>query len=169
MAETAAPASAARRGTADAARQWPALAVSLLAVVLVAGLGGLATDTGPGTWYAELEQPAWNPPDWLFGPVWSALYLLMAVAAWLVWRAGGRRELVPYGVQLVLNLAWSWVFFAGEAPWPGVAVIVALAVAIVVTIVAFRRRSTVAAWLLAPYLAWVLYATALNAAIALLN
>jgi translocator protein len=150
----------------DDNRHWPALGLSLLAVVVVAVLGALGTETGPGTWYDDLEQPAWNPPDWLFGPVWSVLYLLMAVAAWLVWRAGGRRELVPYALQLALNLAWTWVFFAGEAPWPGAVVIAALVVAIAVTIAAFRRRSTLAAWLLVPYLGWVLYATALNVAIA---
>jgi tryptophan-rich sensory protein len=146
-----------------------ALGTSLLAVVVLAALGNLATDTGPDSWYAGLEQPAWSPPDWLFGPVWSVLYLLMATSAWLVWRAGGRRELVPYGIQLVLNLAWSWAFFAAESPWSGVAVISALAVAIVVTIAAFRRRSALAAWMLAPYLAWVSYAAALNLAIALAN
>jgi translocator protein len=155
--------------SADGTRRWVALGVSLLAVVVVAVLGSLGTETGPGTWYDDLEQPAWNPPDWLFGPVWSVLYVLMAVAAWLVWRAGGRAELVPYGLQLALNLAWTWVFFAGEAPWPGVVVIAALVVAIAVTIAAFRRRSTIAAWLLAPYLAWVLYATALNVAIATMS
>lgn len=146
---------------------WPALAASVAAVAVVAVIGSLATDTGSGSWYAGLEQPSWNPPDWVFGPVWSILYAAMAVAAWLVWRTGERRALVAYGVQLVLNLAWTLTFFGLESTWGGVAVIAALVVAIVVTIVAFARVQRLAAWLLVPYLAWTAYAAALTTAIAL--
>lgn len=146
-------------------RHLPALGVSLVAVVLVAVVGGSVTDTGAGSWYRTLDQPAWNPPDWLFAPVWTLLYALMAVAAWLVWRRGQRAPLVLYAVQLALNLAWTLVFFGLESPWGGVLVITALWMAIVATIAAFRR-TPVAPWLLAPYLAWVTYAAALNLAIA---
>lgn len=146
---------------------WTALALSFAAVAVVSVVGSLTTETGPGSWYAQLEQPSWNPPDWLFGPVWSLLYTAMAVAAWLVWRTGERRALVPYGVQLVLNLAWTLTFFGAESTWGGVAVIAALLVAIVVTIVEFGRVHQVAAWLLVPYLAWTGYAAALTTAIAL--
>jgi tryptophan-rich sensory protein len=144
------------------------LAISIGAVAAVAFVGSLVTDTEPGSWYATLGQPAWNPPDWLFGPVWTVLYVGMAVAAWLVWRRGHRSALVPYAVQLVLNLAWTLVFFGLESTWGGVATILALWSAIVVTIAAFRSVS-VAAWLLVPYLAWVSYASALTVAIALAN
>jgi translocator protein len=155
-------------------RGWGLLVASLLAVALVAGVGGLATDTGAGSWYATLEQPAWNPPDWLFGPVWTLLYVLMAVAAWLVARRGlDQRPVIVavgvYAVQLVLNLSWTLVFFGLEAPAAALAVIVALIAAIVVTIRLFQPLHAVAAFLLVPYLVWVLYATALNAAIVALN
>jgi translocator protein len=147
------------------------LVTSLVAVAVVAATGGLATDTGPGSWYETLEQPSWNPPDWLFGPVWTLLYVAMAVAAWLVARRGlhrpdVRRALAAYGVQLALNLAWSLVFFGLESPVGGLVVIVALLGGIVLTILLLRPIDRRAALLLVPYLAWVGYATALNAAIA---
>jgi tryptophan-rich sensory protein len=151
----------------NTAATWTALVVSLAAVAVVAVIGSLTTDTDPESWYSTLDQPAWNPPDWLFAPVWTALYVLMAVAAWLVWRAGAVRPLYVYALQLALNLAWTLVFFGAESAWGGVAVITALWVAIVVTIAAFRPIHTAAAGWLVPYLAWVTYAAALNLAIAL--
>jgi benzodiazapine receptor len=149
-------------------RDLAGLAVSIVAVVIVAGWGGVVTDTGPDSWYAGLEQPSWNPPDWLFGPVWSVLYLAMAVAAWLVWRQGLHAPLAVYAVQLALNLAWTLVFFGAESAWGGVVVIGALWLAIVATIAAFRPVP-VAAALLVPYLGWVTYAAALTVAIAVAN
>lgn len=156
------------------ANRWVLLAVSLGLVLVVSAVGGLATDTGSDSWYASLEQPAWNPPDWLFGPVWTVLYLIMAVAAWRVATAGldrfdVRAALVVYAVQLALNLGWTLVFFGMEALLGGLVVIAALLVAIVATIVTFARVDRVAALLLVPYLAWVGYATALNAGILALN
>jgi benzodiazapine receptor len=142
------------------------LAASLGLVALVAVAGSFATKTGPGSWYATLEQPAWNPPDWLFAPVWSLLYTLMAIAAWLVWKTGATRPLYIYAVQLALNLAWTLVFFGAESTGGGVAVIAVLWLAIVLTIVAFRPVPA-AAWMLVPYLVWVTYAAALNVSIAL--
>lgn len=147
-------------------RSWLALAVSLAAVAAVALVGTSVTDTEPGSWYQTLDQPSWNPPDWLFGPVWSILYLAMAVAAWLVWRTGERAALIPYAVQLVLNLAWTLVFFGLESTWGGVVVIIALGLAIIWTIAAFHPVRPLAAALLVPYLAWVTYAAALTVAIA---
>ena len=120
----------------------------------------------PGEWYARLKKPSWNPPGWIFGPVWSSLYTMMAVAAWLVWKRGGfaaqRRPLRLFLVQLALNGAWSPLFFGLH--WPGVAFaeILLLWLAIVTTLTAFRPVSRVAAWLLAPYLAWVTFAAVLN-------
>jgi translocator protein len=120
----------------------------------------------PGEWYAALAKPSWNPPAWLFGPVWSALYTMMAVAAWLVWKRGGfaaqRTPLALFLVQLALNAAWSPLFFGLQ--WPGVAFaeILLLWLAILATLVTFLRVNQVAGWLLAPYLAWVSFAAVLN-------
>lgn len=120
----------------------------------------------PGEWYAGLSKPAWNPPNWIFGPVWTALYLMMAVAAWRIWRLGGfggqRRPLVLFFIQLALNAAWSPLFFGLKEPGLAFAEILVLWLAIVLTITAFRRADRLAAGLLVPYLAWVSFASVLN-------
>jgi tryptophan-rich sensory protein len=120
----------------------------------------------PGEWYASLNKPSWNPPGWIFGPVWTALYTMIAVAAWLVWRRGGwsaqRRSLTLFLVQLALNAAWSPLFFGLRRPGIAFAEIVLLWVAIAATLAAFRPVNRAAAWLLAPYLTWVSFAAALN-------
>lgn len=157
------------RGADPASRGWPVL-VGLLAVnAVVAAGGGLASASGVDGWYAAADKPAWTPPDWVFGPVWTVLYVLMAVAAWLLWRRHGARAartaLVLYGVQLALNAAWTPVFFGAQQLGAGLAIILALEVALVATVVAFHRLSPAVAWLLGPYLAWVLYATTLNAGV----
>ncbi len=116
-----------------------------------------------GPWYDALRKPTWNPPDWLFGPVWTLLYVMMATAAWLVWqRVGFSRFLVPYFVQLALNAAWTPVFFALHRLDAALGVIVALWVAILVTLVAFRRVSMNAGLLFVPYFGWVTFAAYLN-------
>jgi tryptophan-rich sensory protein len=148
---------------------WAALPLFLAAVVVAAVVGGLAAGSA-GQTYAALELPPFAPPSWLFGPVWTALYVMMAIAAWLVWReAGWDRALTLWSVQLVLNLAWTPLFFALELYAVALVEIVALLVALGLTTAAFARHSRPAAWLLAPYLAWVGFATALNAAIVVLN
>jgi tryptophan-rich sensory protein len=120
----------------------------------------------PGEWYATLKKPSWNPPDWIFGPVWSALYTMMAVAAWLVWKRGGfaaqRRPLTLFLVQLALNALWTPLFFGLHRPGLAFAEIVMLWLAIAATLAAFRPVSRPAAWLLVPYLAWVSFAAVLN-------
>ena len=117
--------------------------------------------------YAQLSTPEWAPPGWLFGPVWTTLYFLMAIAAWLVWRDRGwkqaRGALALYLVQLAVNAAWSWVFFAWRRGQLALVVVVVLGVLIVFTIVAFARVRKSAALLLLPYLLWVSFATALTA------
>jgi len=144
-------------------RRLPALAGWVLLCFAAAALGGIFM---PGEWYAALQKPAWNPPGWIFGPVWSALYLMMAVAAWLVWRQGGwgqqRRPLRLFLAQLALNALWTPLFFGLHRPGLAFAEIVLLWLAITATLAAFRRVSRAAAWLLAPYLAWVGFAAALN-------
>jgi tryptophan-rich sensory protein len=133
----------------------------LILVTFCAPLAGMFSP--PGDWYASLNKPEWNPPGWIFGPVWTALYLMMAVAAWLVWRRDGwRRPLWRYFMQLVLNAAWTPVFFgAHELGW-ALVVILVLWLAILVTAVGFFNISKPAGWMLVPYLAWVTFAAFLN-------
>jgi len=127
----------------------------------------------PGEWYAALRKPAWNPPGWVFGPVWSTLYTMMAVAAWLVWKRGGfaaqRRPLALFLAQLALNAVWTPLFFGLHRPGVAFAEIVLLWLAIAATLVAFRPVSRAAAWLIAPYLAWVSFAAVLNGTLWRLN
>ena len=144
-------------------RSWLALGGWLLLCFAAAALGAFFM---PGEWYASLKKPSWNPPAWVFGPVWTALYAMMAAAAWLVWRRGGFasqcRPLVLFIVQLALNAAWTPLFFGLH--WPAVAFveIMLLWLAISATLVAFLGVSRLAAWLLVPYLAWVSFAAVLN-------
>ena len=143
-----------------------ALAALLAASVAAQGLGAWLTSRSVGTWYPTLVKPAWTPPDWIFGPVWTLLYLLMAVAAWLVWRERARHPVGPaltlYVVQLILNVAWSGLFFGLQDPAAGLLGIGVLWVAIVATMTAFWRACRLAAWLLTPYAIWVSYAVALS-------
>src|SRR5512137_502575 len=143
--------------------QLLALAGWLLVCFAAATMGGLFM---PGEWYASLKKPSWNPPGWVFGPVWTALYSMMAVAAWLVWRQGGwgkqRKPLLLFLAQLALNALWTPLFFGWHRPGVAFAEIVLLWLAIATTLAAFRPVSRAAAWLLVPYLAWVSFAAALN-------
>ncbi len=149
-----------------------ALAISAFAVIIASGIGGLAAGSAAGD-YARLQQPPWAPPAWLFGPAWTLLYALMAIAAWLVWRTGpspeSRRALTVYAVQLVLNAGWTPLFFG--LGWRGVALveICGLWIALVTTVALFWRRSAVAGLLLLPYLAWTTFAMSLNFAVWQLN
>ena len=150
------------------------LVTSLGLVALVAAVGGIATAGSVGDWYEGLDRAPWNPPGWVFGPAWTVLYVLMAVAAWLVARVGlddpaVRTALALYGAQLALNLGWSLVFFGLRRPGIAFVVILVLFAAIALTAVAFHGISPTAAWLLAPYLAWVAFAATLNAWIAFAN
>ena len=150
------------------------LVVSLAALALVALIGRTWTDTAAGSWYDALDKPAWTPPGAVFGIVWTVLYLMMAVSAWLVAREGlerpdVRRALLVYAVQLVLNLGWTALFFAAERPGWAILEIAALFVMVIVTIVTFRPISSTAAWLLVPYTAWVAYASSLTIGIATMN
>jgi benzodiazapine receptor len=137
-----------------------------------AALGALAS-ANASVFYAEIARPSWAPPAWLFGPVWSALYALMAVSAWLVWRkrgfAGARTALVLFIVQLAANALWSWLFFAWHQGGLAFAEVLVLWCLIVATIVAFQRLSHLAAVLLYPYLAWSTFASALTFSVWRLN
>jgi tryptophan-rich sensory protein len=127
----------------------------------------------PGAWYDQLKKPAWRPPNRIFAPVWSALYLMIAVAGWLVWRelglAGAKYALAVYALQLILNAVWTPLFFGLHRPDLGLIDIVVLWLSIVATIALFYPINVVAAFLLVPYLAWVTFATALNFAVWRLN
>ncbi|GAA4811337.1 TspO/MBR family protein [Nocardioides caeni] len=148
---------------------WLSLAPFAAAVAAVAVLGGLAASSSSET-YRALELPPFAPPSWVFGPVWTVLYVMIAVAGWLAWRADvGRTGLALWGIQLALNLAWTPLFFAADRYVLALVDIVALLAAVIATIVVFHRRSPVAAYLFVPYVAWVGFATALNAAIVVLN
>lgn len=137
------------------------------------GIGSIATISNIPTWYAALDKPWFNPPNWVFGPVWSTLYLLMGIALWLVWTAKSdaskQRAYIVFGTQLVLNALWSLVFFGLHQPWLAVVIIAALIVAIILNIREFNKFSRVAAWLLVPYIAWVTFASILNISVAYLN
>ncbi len=147
-----------------------ALLIFVLLCVAAAAAGSLFR---PGAWYESLRKPSWRPPNWLFAPVWSALYLIMAIAAWLVWeRAGLPAAAGPLALwlgQLILNAVWTPVFFGLKRTDLGLVIIVVLCVAIAATIAAFAPVSAAGAWLMVPYLGWVAFATVLNFEIWRLN
>jgi tryptophan-rich sensory protein len=129
-------------------------------------IGSVFTDPSVSTWYAGLIKPSWTPPNWIFGPVWFALYLMMALAAWLVWRQGGlasaARPITLFVLQLALNTTWSILFFGLKMPGLAFGEIVILWFAILATVIAFLRSTALAGYLLLPYLIWVAFAAVLN-------
>jgi translocator protein len=139
-----------------------------LLVLAAALFGGMFT---PGDWYASLEKPSWNPPGWVFGPVWTILYVMIAIAGWLAWRGRDRSRLpiTLWGGQLLLNALWSWLFFGLERPGAAFVDIVILWLLIAAFIVAAWRSSRAASLLFVPYALWVGFAAALNFAIWRLN
>lgn len=145
------------------------LAAWILGCLLAGGLGGFASTRAPD-FYFKLNRPSWSPPSWLFGPVWTTLYILMATAAWMVWKERGwGRELYLFLLQLVLNAIWTWLFFGFKQGKLAALDIVVLAILIVVTIAAFWKVRALAGALLLPYLAWVLFASALTFSIVARN
>jgi len=141
-------------------------------LMAVAATAFVASRFRPGAWYAALAKPSWTPPGAVFGPVWSVLYLAIAVAGWRVWRNGGldaRRPLVFWAAQLLLNAAWSWIFFGLRRPALALLDIALLLASIAAFAFFAREFSAAAAWLFVPYGAWVVFAMALNAAIARAN
>ncbi|WP_435180046.1 TspO/MBR family protein [Halorussus sp. AFM4] len=157
------------RGSVD----WLALLASIAVCQLAGVVPSLLTADEVATWYPTLAKPGFTPPSWVFGPVWTTLYLLMGVALYLVWRSGRNRRrriaLAAFGAQLALNAAWTLVFFGSRAILGGLVVIAALLAVILATVAAFARVDRRAAALLVPYLLWVGFATALNYRIWRLN
>jgi len=151
--------------------------MALLSLLISLGLVGAAASTGarfrPDTWYRSLAKPAWTPPDLAFPIAWGILYLLMAVAAWHVYLAepsvARSAGLVCYLLQLAANAAWSWLFFGRRQVFSALLDIVLLLGLIVATTALFARASELAAWLMAPYILWVMLALALNASVWRLN
>ena len=142
-----------------------------LFLLIVIGVGSLiGVSTAPGAWYASLEKPPFNPPNWIFGPVWFALYVCIAVAGWRIATREPRSLAMGLWVgQMLLNWLWSPAFFSLQMLWPAAVIIVAMVCVIVAFIVAARRIDPLASWLFVPYLAWVSFATLLNVSIAVLN
>jgi tryptophan-rich sensory protein len=142
-------------------------------ILLVFAVGALGSRFMPDAWYVQLHKPAWNPPNWVFAPVWSTLYLCMGLSAGLVWRRGGfkaqKAPLALFVVQLLLNGLWTPLFFGMHRIDLALAIICLLWGYVLMTIKAFLRTSPLAAWLLLPYLAWISFAGILNFAIWRLN
>jgi benzodiazapine receptor len=150
------------------------LVVSIVACLAAGAIGSIFTRSAIPTWYATLEKPVFSPPNWLFAPVWTLLYILMGIAAFLVWRKGSddrqvKTALIVFLIQLIINASWSVVFFGLESPLFGLVVISVLWVAILVTVIQFYKISRAASVLLWPYLLWVTFAAVLNSSIWLLN
>jgi benzodiazapine receptor len=151
--------------------QWVVLAALIVLCLIVGSLGGFATAEPVLTWYPTINKPSWTPPDWIFAPVWTVLFIMMAVAAWLVWRTGDRigPAMILFFSQLALNLGWSLLFFGARSPWLGLVEIVMFWCVLLVTVLAFFGRSTLAGILMLPYIAWVTFAAVLNFAIWRMN
>lgn len=147
--------------------------VALVAAILVACIpGAVGNLVGPGTWYDGLDKPPLQPPGWMFGVVWPILYFATGVALFLIWRSAAvdkKPAYILFGIHMVLNASWSLVFFGLQQPWFAFAVIVALLVTILVSIMYFTRISQWASWLFVPYAIWVTFAMYLNLGVAWLN
>lgn len=154
-------------------RDWIALLISLGICFAMGASGSVVTASSVKTWYSGLLKPAGTPPPWVFGPVWSILYLLMAVAAWLVWRQRIHEHvwlaMALFLAQLILNGVWSFLFFGLRRPGTALVEIIVLLAAIAVTAMRFAEFSRLAFWLMTPYGAWVFYASYLNFGIWRLN
>jgi len=146
---------------------FPWVLLVFLAANVAAALTGAFCP--PGAWYQTLSKPSWTPPNWLFGPAWTVLYIMIAVAGWLAWRdaepEGALLPMAVYALQLLFNAFWSVAFFGMRRMGLALADAVAMALAITACIVVFAPINVLAAWLMVPYLAWVCFATALNFAI----
>jgi benzodiazapine receptor len=136
-----------------------------------AWLGSRFTRPSLVPWYASLAKPSWTPPNWVFAPAWTVIFALMAIAGWQIWRGTGFQTIGMglFALQLVLNVAWSWLFFGLKSPAAGMLDIVVLWLAILATTIVFWRQNHAAGWLFVPYLGWVTYAAALNFAIWRMN
>jgi tryptophan-rich sensory protein len=150
------------------------LIISILIPVTIGASSGFFTVTGVDSWYQTINKPSWNPPGWIFGPVWTTLYVMMGVALFLIWKSDAsgmlkKTAITLFAAQLALNFLWSFIFFNQQQPGFALAEIIVLWFAILLTIFAFANVSKTAAWLLVPYISWVSFATILNYTIWQLN
>ncbi|GAA4328152.1 TspO/MBR family protein [Flaviaesturariibacter amylovorans] len=150
------------------------LLISLVVPQAVAAAGAYFTVTGTGSWYQEIRRPSWNPPNWVFGPVWTLLYVLMGISLFLVWKNARntslkRTGILLWSVQLFFNFCWSLLFFRAHMIGTALVDLALLWLFLLLTIYVFSRMQKTAAWLLLPYIAWVTFAGFLNYAIYLMN
>jgi translocator protein len=148
------------------------LPLSIIACVLLGSLGSLATVTSIGSWYAGLVKPSFNPPNWIFGPVWTSLFIMMGIAFYLVWTSASEEKgkaMKLFALQFGFNILWSFIFFGLKAPWLGLIEMIMLWVFILVTTFEFYKINRSAGNLMLPYLLWVSFAAVLNGYIAVLN
>lgn len=151
------------------------LLISIIICQLAGGIGSIFTSSSVKTWYLTISKPSFNPPNWVFAPAWTTLFLLMGISLFLVWSRLAvapkerRRAIIIFSVQLFFNILWSIAFFGLKSPLLGLIVIIILWILILLTIIKFFKISKPAGWLLIPYILWVSFATVLNFAILILN
>lgn len=150
------------------------LIIAIAIPLLIGSASAFFTVTGLGSWYETINKPSWNPPNYIFGPVWTTLYILMGISLFLVWRSATdvstkRNAIILFAIQLVLNFFWSFIFFDQQLTGTAFAEIIFMWLFILLTIFAFARISKLAAWLLVPYISWVSFAAVLNYTIWQLN
>ena len=150
------------------------LVIAIAIPLAIGGTAGFFTATGVDSWYQTINKPSWNPPGWIFGPVWTTLYVMMGVALFFVWKSDVNEQLkrsaiTLFAIQLVLNFFWSFIFFNQHQPGWALVEIIVMWVFILLTIFSFAPISKTAAWLLVPYISWVSFATILNYTIWKLN
>ncbi|NTS43951.1 tryptophan-rich sensory protein [Flavisolibacter sp. BT320] len=155
-------------------KNWMKLLISIGVPVAVGAIAGFFTSTGSNSWYQTIEKPSWQPPGWLFGPVWTTLYILMGIALYLVWKSSAppkikRIAITLWIIQLVFNFLWSFIFFTQHQIDWALAEILVLWFFILLTIIYFAKISKPAAWLLVPYISWVSFASMLTYTIYKLN
>ena len=167
------PVPSADSNTLSGATSIFALAVCVVVCFSASAVGSFLAFDSVGTWYREIEKPFWTPPSWVFGPVWTALYLMMALAAWRIWRRYGLRNarisLGMFALQLIFNALWTPLFFGLHSPSLAFIDIIILWVLIIATTILFSKRDRIATILMIPYLLWTSFALALNGAIAWMN
>jgi tryptophan-rich sensory protein len=150
------------------------LVIAIAIPLAVGAISGFFTVTGVQSWYQTINKPSWNPPNWIFGPVWTTLYVMMGIALYLIWKSDSsdvlkKTAIAFFVVQLILNFFWSFIFFNQQQPGWALVEIIVMWVFILFTIFAFAQVSKPAAWLLVPYISWVSFATILNYTIWKLN
>lgn len=150
------------------------LVISIIVPLAIGATSGLFTETGVGSWYQTIQKPSWNPPGWIFGPVWTTLYILMGISLYLIWKSDATLSLkwlaiLLFALQLALNFFWSLIFFNQHAIGWALVEIIVLWLSILATIFVFARINNTAAWLLVPYISWVSFAGILTYTIWKLN